>query len=69
MIGFAVKMGTARRLHRNDIRVPLVVLIRLYPRALEHGQPDLIESAMQFVASYGDDALPELFPATVFTGR
>ncbi len=63
--------GFAERLremsHRNDIRVPLCKLVRLYPRALGEGAPDLIESTVNFVADYGDDVLPTLFPSAVFT--
>lgn len=54
--------------HRSSIRVPLVNLVRLYPRALGQGGPDLIESTMNFVANYGDDVLPSRFPSRVFTG-
>lgn len=55
--------------HRDDIRVPLCKLVRLYPRALAEGGPDLIESTMNFLAEYSDTVLPTLFPSTVFTGR
>jgi len=51
--------------HPANIRVPLVRLIRLYPRPLEHGAPDFIESSIRFIPDYADDALPELFPSTV----
>jgi hypothetical protein len=54
--------------HRDEIRVPLCKLVRLYPRALAEGGPDLIESTMNFVADYSDDVLPTLFPSRVFTG-
>lgn len=54
--------------HRSDIRIPISLLCRLYPRALHEGQPDLIESAVQFCSSlYGEPLLFEEFPATVFT--
>lgn len=55
--------------HRSEIRVPLCKLVRLYPRALAEGGPDLIESTMNFVADYSDDVLPALFPSRVFTGN
>lgn len=51
--------------HPANIRVPLVRLIRFYPRPLEHGAPDFIENSIRFIPNYADDALPELFPSTV----
>lgn len=51
--------------HPANIRVPLGRIFRLYPRPLDHGAPDFIESSMSFIPDYGDNALPSLFPATV----
>ncbi|MEK0386323.1 hypothetical protein [Burkholderia pseudomallei] len=51
--------------HPANIRVPLGRIVRLYPRPLNHGAPDFIESAMSFIPDYGDDVLPELLPSTV----
>lgn len=51
--------------HSADIRAPFARLIRLYPRPLEHGKPDFIESSVRFMANYADDVLPEMFPSTI----
>lgn len=51
--------------HSANIRVPLIRLIRLYPRPLEHGAPDFIESSISITAEYADDVLPEMFPSNV----
>ena len=51
--------------HPANIRVPLGRIFRLYPRPLEHGAPDFIESSMSFIPDYGDDVLPGMFPSTV----
>jgi len=54
--------------HAASIRVPLSFLIRLYPRALNHGQPDLIESTVPMCSgSYGYPRLADDFPKNVFT--
>lgn len=54
--------------HAGDIRVPISALCRLYPRPLEEGEPDLIESSIRLVSSeYGDPALFDDFPTNVFT--
>jgi hypothetical protein len=54
--------------HAASIRVPLTFLIRLYPRFLNDGQPDLIESTVPlWSGAYGDPWLAEKFPSTVFT--
>lgn len=63
--GFADWLKEVR--HRNEIRVPLCKLVRLYPRALGDGVPDLIENTIDFLADYSDTVLPTLFPSTVFT--
>ena len=54
--------------HPSSIRIPISFLVRLYPRAVKDGQPDLIESVVPLCAdAYGDPTLAEDFPATVFT--
>jgi len=53
--------------HPDDIRVPVCKLVRLYPRALGDGAPDLIESTVSFVAEFSDAVLPTLLPSSVFT--
>lgn len=54
--------------HAGNIRVPIVALCRLYPRPLEEGEPDLIESNIRLVSSeYGDPALFDDYPTNVFT--
>lgn len=54
--------------HAGDIRVPISVLCRLYPRPLEEGEPDLIESSVRLVSeAYGDPSLFDDFPTNVFT--
>jgi hypothetical protein len=54
--------------HGGDIRVPISVLCRLYPRPLEEGEPDLIESSVRLVSSvYGDPSFFDDFPSNVFT--
>jgi len=54
--------------HSASIRIPISFLIRLYPRAIKDGLPDLIESTVQLYAgAYCDGTLAEDFPATVFT--
>lgn len=51
--------------HPANIRVPFGRIIRLYPRPLNHGAPDLIESSMTFVPEYADNVLPTMFPSNV----
>lgn len=54
--------------HDQDIRIPLITINRLYPRALGEGLPDLIESAVRVCSdAYGGPEVFSLFPATVFT--
>jgi hypothetical protein len=54
--------------HAGNIRIPVSFLSRLYPRPLEHGQPDLIESTIRLCsASCGHPVLFEYFPTTIFT--
>jgi hypothetical protein len=54
--------------HAASIRIPISFLVRLYPRAIKDGQPDLIESSVPLCADgYGDHRLVEDFPANVFT--
>lgn len=54
--------------HSDKIRIPISLLVRLYPRTLGHGQPDLIESSVQYLSSlYGDEELFDFFPSMIFT--
>jgi hypothetical protein len=54
--------------HAASIRIPISFLVRLYPRPLDHGAPDLIESPIRLCSSvYGDPRLFEDFPNSIFT--
>lgn len=54
--------------HSAEIRLPISFLNRLYPRTLDDGRPDLIESTVSMISeAYGEAALLEDFPAAVFT--
>ncbi|MGO7018402.1 hypothetical protein [Rhizobium leguminosarum] len=54
--------------HSDKIRIPISLLVRLYPRSLGHGQPDLIESSVQYLSGlYGDKELFDFFPSRIFT--
>lgn len=54
--------------HSAKVRIPISLLVRLYPRPLDHGQPDLIESNVRYLsAEYGDAELFDLFPTTIYT--
>jgi len=54
--------------HDAGVRIPVSVLTRLYPRALGHGAPDLIENAIPMVSElYGDKQYFKDFPTNVFT--
>jgi hypothetical protein len=54
--------------HAASIRIPISFLIRLYPRSLDHGVPDLIESTIRLCSdAYGDPRLFEDFPNSIFT--
>lgn len=54
--------------HAGSIRVPISFLVRLYPRPLGEGQPDLIESTLRFCSgAYGDPSLFNEFPSVIFT--
>jgi hypothetical protein len=54
--------------HPASIRIPISFLIRLYPRTIKGGLPDLIESTVpRYAGAYHDGRLAEDFPATVFT--
>jgi hypothetical protein len=54
--------------HSAAIRIPISYLVRLYPRPLENGNPDLIESTVRLCSGeYGEPALFEEFPAAIFT--
>jgi hypothetical protein len=53
--------------HAASIRIPIAVLTRLYPRALGHGTPDLIENSIRLYTEHSDMLLFEDFPTNVFT--
>jgi hypothetical protein len=54
--------------HPGSIRIPIAFLTRLYPRALDHGTPDLIENGVRFCSELdGAPLLFEDFPTTVFS--
>lgn len=54
--------------HSGGIRLPVNFLIRIYPRILGHGAPDLIENGVRFMSElYGDRVYFADFPTTVFT--
>jgi hypothetical protein len=54
--------------HSAKIRAPLIVLSRIVPRPLEHGRPDLIETAMPFVSELtGGSVWVQDFPTRLFT--
>lgn len=54
--------------HSAQIRIPIALLCRLYPRALNEGQPDLIESNLRYVSDvYGEPLLFKLFPTRIYT--
>lgn len=54
--------------HAGSIRIPISFLVRLYPRPLDHGVPDLIESTIRLCSgAYGDPRLFEDFPHSIFT--
>jgi hypothetical protein len=55
--------------HRRGITVPLILVNRLLPRALNMGQPDLIENVLQFLSSYADPIFVDEFPSLVYTMR
>lgn len=52
--------------HSGSIRIPIAFLTRLYPRPLEHGKPDLIESTVRLYSKYADPLLFADFPSIVF---
>ena len=54
--------------HSGGIRLPVSFLIRIYPRVLGHGAPDLIENGVRFMSElYGDRVYFSHFPTNVFT--
>jgi hypothetical protein len=53
--------------HRRGISAPLILVNRLFPRALNMGQPDLIENVLQFLAGYADPIFIDEFPSPVYT--
>jgi len=63
---FFNKMNTWE--HAASIRIPISFLVRLYPRPLDHGAPDLIESTIRlYSGAYGDPRLFEDFPNSIYT--
>lgn len=54
--------------HRWSVRVPAIVISRLYARSLGPGTPDLIESALPGAAE-GQEHWLTRFPHRVFTGQ
>ena len=52
--------------HEWFVQVPVTVISRLYPRALEEGRPDLIENVLPGVAEGQEHWLMAL-PHLVFT--
>jgi hypothetical protein len=54
--------------HRWSVRVPFIVISRLYARSLGPGTPDLIESALPGAAE-GQEHWLTTFPHRVFTGQ
>ena len=59
------------REHSAAFRIPLVYLSRIYPRPLDAGQPDIIESAVSYLSeqSGGDPWMLEQYPGCMFTGH
>jgi len=57
--------------HSAAFRIPVTFLIRLLPRALGEGRPDLIENVIQFYseAGGGDAWFFEAYPSGVFAPR
>jgi hypothetical protein len=53
--------------HRWTINIPLIVISRLYPRALGVGVPDLVESSLLFLAGSADKIFLAQFPNLIFT--
>lgn len=53
--------------HRASIAVPATFVSRLYAVPDEHGNPNLIENAMQFRAAYFPDFSDLDFPTLIFT--
>ena len=53
--------------HRRGISAPLILVNRLFPRALDMGQPDLIENVLQFLAGYADPIFIDEFASAVYT--
>jgi hypothetical protein len=51
-----------------SIRVPISFLVRLYPRPLDHGKPDLLERTVRLCSGMcGAPALFEQFQTSIFT--
>jgi hypothetical protein len=62
-----IMASTAEWWHRWNIRVPVTVITRLYPRAIRMGMPDLVESSLPGAAE-GQEFWLTMVPARVFTG-
>ena len=54
--------------HAGSIGLPISYLVRLYPRALGDGAPDLIESTIRFLGPHGVNELFADFPGAIFSG-
>ena len=53
--------------HSAKVRIPISLLVRLYPRPLNDGQPDLIESSVRYLsAEYGDAGTIRSIPGNDF---
>lgn len=52
--------------HRAGIVIPVIVLQRLYPRALSDGSPDLIENCVNLVSDHADPEIVSRLPSLVF---
>lgn len=54
--------------HEWQIRVPATIMTRIIPRALGHGNPDLVETGLQFYsATMGSPTWFADFPSRGFT--
>lgn len=53
--------------HAGSIGLPISYLVRLYPRALGEGAPDLIESTIRLLGNQGVEELFDDFPGAIFT--
>lgn len=54
--------------HSAGIRIPAVLINRIYPRPIGDGSPDLIENVLKIMSDlYGDPVYFEDFPSSTFT--